>query len=110
MTATHKVPKKITAIFAIIFLLPAVYIFSVFTKAFNQDVSQAQKISSFTNHFGGSLNNYKVLLYIAIACSVIAMVLAAKSFKQPIVALRIAMWLTVIIAALIFFISFFQVL
>jgi len=38
------------------------------------------------------------------------MILAAKSFKQPSVALRITMWLAVIIAALIFFLQIFQLL
>ncbi len=110
MTSTHKVPKKITAILAIIFLLPALYIFAIWTKAFNQDISQPQKISLFTDHFPGFLNDYKIILYISIACCIIAMILAAKSFKQPLVSLRIAMWLTVIIAALIFFLNVFQLL
>jgi hypothetical protein len=110
MTTTHNVPKKITAVFAIIFLLPAVYIFLIWMNAFNQDVSQDQKISSFTNHFFGLFHDYKAILLISVTCSLIAMVLAAKSFKQRLLSLRIAMWLTVIIAALIFFLHVFQLL
>lgn len=108
--STHKVPKQITAVFAILFLLPALYIFIIWINAFNQDISSSQKISSFTDHFPRSFNNYKAILYISVACSIIAMILAAKSFKQRIVALRIALWLTVIIAALIFFMNVFQLL
>jgi hypothetical protein len=110
MTSTHKVPKKISAVFAIIFLLPAVYIFAIWTNTFSQDVSQSQKITLFTDHFPHFLNDYKTILWISIVSSLAAMVLAAKSFKQPIIALRIAMWLTVIIAALIFFLDIFQLL
>lgn len=108
MSSTHKTPKKITAILALIFLLPALYIFILWTNAFNQDISPSQKISLFTDHFPLHFNDYKTIICISIVCSVIAMVLAAKSFKQPIVALRISMWLTVIIAALIFFMGVFQ--
>jgi hypothetical protein len=110
MSSTHKVPKKITAILAIVFLIPAVYIFSLWTVAFNEDVSQSQRISLFTDHFPRFLNDYKSILCVSLACSLIAMVLAAKSFKQPIIALRIAMWITVIVAALIFFLDIFQLL
>lgn len=108
MSSSHKVPKKITAVLALACLLPAAYIFAIWSRVFSQDLSQAQKISSFTDHFPAFLNDYKTIIYTSIAFSVIAMVLAAKSFKQPIVALRIAMWLTVIIAALIFFLDIFQ--
>ncbi len=110
MTATHKVPKKITAILAIVFLIPAVYIFAIWSKIFADDISQSQKISLFTDHFPGFMRDYKIILYTSIACCVVAMVLAAKSFKQPLIALRIAMWLTVIFAALIFFLNIFQLL
>ncbi len=110
MSSTHKVPKKITAILAIVFLLPAVYIFGLWINVFKQDISPAQKISSFTERFPGFLSDYKAILYISIALCVTAIILAAKSFKQPIIWLRVAMWLTVIIASLIFFMNVFQLL
>ncbi len=110
MTSTHKVPKKITAILAIVFLLPALYIFGIWIKVFNRDITQAQKISEFTEHFPSFLSEYKMILYISIACCLIAMVLAAKSFKQRLLSLRIAMWLTVMLASLIFFLNIFQLL
>lgn len=109
MTSTHKVPKKISAFLALIFLLPALYIFIVWVNVFSQDISQIQKISLFTSKFG-FLNDYRSILYVAIACSILAMIFAAKSFKQPIIGLRIAMFVTVIIAALIFFLTVFQLL
>ena len=109
MTSTHKVPKKITAFLALIFLAPALYIFIVWLNAFNQDISQTQKISLFTSHFV-ILNDYRSLLYVTVACSIVAMIFAAKSFKQPIIGLRIAMFVTVIVAALIFFLIVFQLL
>jgi hypothetical protein len=110
MTSTHIVPKKITAVFAVIFLLPALYIFILWLNAFKGDGSDAQKINIFTDNFSGIFKDYKTILLISITCCVISMVLAAKSFKQRLVSLRIAMLLTVIIAALIFFLHFFQLL
>ena len=110
MSSTHKAPKKITAIFAILFLLPAIYIFGLWINVFKQDITPAQKISEFTDHFPSAIGDYKAIMYISISCCLIAMVLAAKSFKQHLLSLRIAMWLTVMIAALIFFLDIVQLL
>ncbi len=82
--------------------------FAIWSNVFNDDLSQEQKISLFTDRFPAFINDYKTIIYISIAFCIASMVLAAKSFKQPIISLRIAMWLTVIIAALIFFLDVFQ--
>jgi len=108
MTSTHKAPKKITAILAIIFLLPVAYIFLIWVNVFTQDITPTKKIGEFTQQFPAFLNDYKVIICISAACCLIAMILAAKSFKQPLLSLRIAMWLTVMIASLIFLIDIFQ--
>jgi hypothetical protein len=110
MSSTHKLPKKITAIAAIVFLLPALYIFGVWIRAFGDDATTAQKIERFTAHFPGFIPGYKWIIYISLACCLASMVLAAKSFKQRLLSLRIAMWLTVMAAALIFFVDIFQLL
>ena len=110
MSSTHQVPKKITAIFAIVFLLPALYIFGLWINIYNQDLTPAQLISEFTGHFPSFVSSYKVIIYFSIACCLISMVLAAKSFKQRLLSLRIAMWLTVMAASLIFFVDIFQLL
>ncbi|MDB5200183.1 MAG: hypothetical protein JWO92_2146 [Chitinophagaceae bacterium] len=108
MTSTHKVPKKITAILAVAFLLPALYIFGLWMKVFSQDVTPAQKVVEFTDHFPASISDYKIIMYTSMACCLIAMVLAAKSFKQRLLSLRITMWLIVMIASLIFLLDVFQ--
>jgi len=108
MTSTHKVPKKITAILAIVFLLPALYIFGLWINVFSQDISPVQKVTEFTEHFPSLMSDYKLIMYISMACCLTAIVLAAKSFKQRLLSLRIAMWLTVMIASLIFFLNIFQ--
>ena len=108
MTSTHKVPKKITAILAIVFLIPAVYIFGVWLRVFSGDLTPAQKIDSFINHFPSFITEYKWIIYFSMVCCLVAMVLAAKSFKQPLLSLRITMWLTVMVASLIFFVDIFQ--
>ena len=110
MSSPHKVPKKITAILAIVFLLPAVYIFGLWINVFSKDTTPLQKIGEFTDHFPALLSDYKVIMYISIGCCLTAMILAAKSFKQRLLSLRIAMWLTVMISSLIFFMDIFQLL
>ncbi len=110
MSSTHKVPKKITAILAIVFLLPPLYIFILWINVYKQDLSAAQLISEFTYHFPSFMQSYKMIIYFSMACCLIAMILAAKSFKQRLLSLRIAMWLTVMIASLIFFVDIFQLI
>lgn len=110
MTKTHKAPKKFTAILAIIFLLPALYIFGVWVNVFRQDITQKQKIVEFTEQFPSIINDYKIIMYLSIACCLVAMILASKSFKQRLLSLRIAMWLTVMAASLILLLDIFQLL
>ena len=111
MTSTHSFPKKITAIFAIIFLVPALYIFSVWVKVYRQyDESIAQKDSSFSSHFPGQINDVNIIHYVSMAFCLTAIILAAKSFRQKSLVLRILMMLTVFVASLIYFLNVFQVL
>jgi len=108
MTSTHKPPKRNTAVLAIIFLLPALYIFAVWINVFQQDITTEQKVTEFTEKFPSFMADYKTIFYISMASCLAALVLAAKSFKQRMVSLRIAMLLTVMIASLIFFVDLFQ--
>lgn len=110
MTSTHKVPKKITAILAILFILPALYIYGVWMTVAGDDIAQEQKIEQFTGHFPSFISDNKILSLISIACCIIAMILAAKSFKQPMIFLRITMWLIVMIAFLLLVLNVFQLL
>jgi hypothetical protein len=111
MTATHNVPKKITAVLALVFLLPAVYIFAIWLKVYSpQDDSIARKDALFTSYFPGQINDVSILHYISIAFCITAIILAAKSFRQKNLLLRIAMMLTVLVASLIFFLNVFQVI
>ena len=108
---THKVNRKQKqwiALLAIILLLPALYIFFIWLDVFSQDLSQAQKISAFTARFPFGMNDHRIIIYISMASCLAAMILAAKSFKQRQLPLRVAMWLTVMIAALIFLLDIFQ--
>jgi hypothetical protein len=111
MTTTHKThhtPKRTTAILAIIFLLPAIYIFGLWVNVFSKDLTPAQKITDFTGNFPSFMSDYKILMVVSMACCIVAMILASKSFKQRLLSLRIAMWLAVMIATLIFFVDVFQ--
>lgn len=110
MTSTHKVPKKITAILAIVFLLPALYIHGIWINVSGQDNTQAQKVEEFTGYFPSFINDPGTITYISMACCILAIIFAVKSFTQRLLSLRIAMWLTVMIASLIFFLDIFQLL
>ena len=110
MTSTHKVPKKITAVLAIVFILPPLYILGIWINVFGHDITPAQKVEEFTGYFPSFISDYKIITFISIACCILAIIFASKSFKQPLLSLRIAMWLIVMIASLIFFLDIFQLL
>ena len=110
MTSTHKVPKKITAILAVVFILPSLYILGIWINVFSRDITQAQKVEEFTGYFPSFINDHKIITFISMACCIIAIIFAAKSFKQKLLSLRIAMWFIVMIASLIFFLDIFQLL
>lgn len=110
MSSTHKVPKKTMAIVAILFLVPAVLIFILWINVFKQDITTSRKLQEFTDNFPALIRDYNLIMVLSICCCLTAMILAAKSFKQPLLSLRIAMWLTVMLATLIFFFNIFQLL
>lgn len=112
MTSTHKLPKKITAVLAIIFLLPALYIFAIWIQVLNANAesSQAEKVSIFKSYFPAFIANGNLITYISMVCCIAAMILASKSFKQPIIFLRIMMFITVIAAALMLLLDIFQMM
>ena len=110
MTSTHKVPKKITAILAIVCILPALYIHAIWINVSGHDITQAQKVEEFTGYFPSFIGDAKIITYLSMASCILAIIFAAKSFKQPLLSLRIAMWLIVMIASLIFFLDIFQLL
>lgn len=108
MTSTHKIPKKIDAILAILFILPPLFIYITWVSVASDNNSQVQNVKAFTDKFPEFISGVVPLALISIACCILALIFAAKSFKQPILFLRITSWLVVIIGAFLLFLNIFQ--
>lgn len=110
MTSTHKIPKKIDAILAILFIIPPVYIYIIWITVASDNNSQIQNVKAFTNHFPPIVSSIISLALISISCCILALIFAAKSFKQPLLLLRITSWVVVIIGSFLLFLNIFQFL
>lgn len=110
MTSTHKIPKKLDAILAILFIIPPLYIYIIWVTVASDNNSQIQNVKAFTDHFPRFVSDVVTLAIISIICCIVALIFAAKSFKQPILFLRITSWLVVIIGAFLLFLNLFQFL
>jgi heme/copper-type cytochrome/quinol oxidase subunit 3 len=107
---THHTPKKFTAILAIIFLIPALYIFGIWLNVYQDpDASQTEKVSGFLRHFPSGLN-INIINSVSIGFCLAAVIFAAISFKQRLLSLRIIMMLTVLAASLIILLDIFQIM
>jgi len=111
MTATHHTPKKYMAIIALIFLLPALYIFSIWLKVWKGDyLNRPRQVSAFLDHFPGQVQNLNGINYFTLACCLIAIILATKSFKQSHLSLRLITLFTVLGGILILLMTIFQMI
>jgi len=107
---SHHTPKKFTAILAIIFLIPAIYIFGIWLNVYRDpDASQAEKVSGFLGHFPSGMN-VNMINSVSMGFCLVAVILASISFKQRLLSQRIIMMLTVIVASLIILLDIFQMM
>jgi hypothetical protein len=96
---TNYAKKRINAILALIVLLPALWITGLWIRIMNQDatLTAAARTRSFLEQFPSFVKDTWYPVGINLICSFVALVLAARSFRQRTLAFRI---LTMIIAML----------
>ena len=106
MSTKSHVPGKITAAIAIVFLLPPLVFFMMWSSIGLRysDISNSDKTDTFLGYFPAFLKNMTTVHVISLACCVIAIILASRSFKKHLISLRVLMLITVVLA--IFFILF----
>ena len=111
-TKSHRTPRKVTAIAAIILVIPAIYIFCTWLSIYNgnPDMNESQIASLLANSFEWTGLSGAEINYISMIFCIAAGLLAAISFRQRRVGLRVMMMLTVIAAALIFLMDIVQIL
>ncbi len=111
MTTNAHVAKRWTAIMAIVFLTPAVLLFIVWSSVtfrYNE-ISDAQKIDTYMNYFPGWLG-YNAVHIASIVFCLVAIILAARSFKQRLLQIRLLMFLTCLVAISIILFDIFQMI
>lgn len=103
MSTNSHVKKKITAILAIIFLLPALIFFIMWTSIGMRysDMNQVSREETFLGYFSGIFKNIHTVDIISIILCLIAIILAARSFQKKLLSLRVLMLLTVLISIFI---------
>jgi hypothetical protein len=106
MSTKSHVPGKVTAAIAIVFLLPPLIFFMMWSSIGLRysDLSDSDKADTFLGYFPGFLKNITTIHIISLVCCIIAIILASRSFKKHLISLRLLMLITVLLA--IFFILF----
>ncbi|MDQ6762996.1 MAG: hypothetical protein M3015_10275 [Bacteroidota bacterium] len=110
MTTTYHIRSKATAILATIFLLPALVFFIIWLSVGLQGsgLNEEEKLSAYLGYFPGFMHNFKMIHIISVVCCLIAIVLAAKSFRKRLLSVRVLMLLTVLAAFLILLFDIYQ--
>jgi hypothetical protein len=103
MSTNNHLKKKVTAVISILFLLPALVMFMIWTSIGIRvpDVSDVDRQETFLNYFSGLFNNIHVVNIVSIILCLISIIFASGSFRKRLLPLRIIMLITVLVAIFI---------
>ena len=103
MSTNSHVKKKVTAALAVIFLLPALIFFIMWTSIGMRfpGLSNVDKQEAFLDYFSGIFSNVHVINVISIVLCLVAIILASRSFQKRLLWLRLLMLITVLICIFI---------
>jgi ABC-type branched-subunit amino acid transport system permease subunit len=110
MTKTSHVSRRITAVLAIVFLLPALIFFIMWSSIGLQmtGINEQEKMSTYIGYFPTWLKNITTIHIISIVCCVMAIILASRSFSKNLLSIRVLMLLTVVAALFILLFDAYQ--
>ena len=103
MSTKSHIPRKATAVLAILFLLPALILFIMWSSIGLRysGISAVDQMNIYSSYFPKWLSNINTIHTISLVCCIIAIVLAARSFKKHLLSIRVLMLLIVIVAIFI---------
>jgi hypothetical protein len=103
MSTNSHVKKKVTAALSIVFLLPALILFIMWTSISIRfaDMNEVDKQDTFLGYFSGFFKDVHVIDIISIIFCLIAIILASRSFQKRLLSLRFLMLMTVLISIFI---------
>lgn len=110
MTKTSHVPSKVTAVIAIVFLLPSLIFFIMWSSIGLQatGLNAKEKISAYLEKFPVFMQSITTINIISIVCCLLAIVFAARSFRKHLLSVRVLMMLTVLVAVFIILFDIYQ--
>ncbi len=110
MSTTSHVPSKVTAIIAIVFLLPALLFFIMWSSIGLQGsgLNAEEKVSVYLAEFPSALQSLTTIHTISIVFCLLSIGFAARSFRKHLLSIRILMMLTVLVAVFILLFDFYQ--
>ncbi|MFS8082450.1 MAG: hypothetical protein ACMG51_03275 [Ginsengibacter sp.] len=109
MSTSSHVSRRITASLAILFLLPSLILFIIWSTIglSATNISAQDKIDRFTSHFP-SWTSFTGIQIFSIVCCVVSISLAARSFKKHLLWVRVMMLMVVIVALFIILFNVYQ--
>ena len=108
MTTKSHISRRVTAVLAMFFLLPALILFMKWSSIglSVSGISKQEQLKMYLGFFPAWLQNMSTIHAISIVCCVMAIILAARSYSKDLLSVRVLMLLTVVVA---FFILLFDI-
>lgn len=112
MSTKSHVSNRFTAVLAIIFILPALVLFAMWSTIGLRfsGLRRYEQIDYFMDYFPNWLQSMATIHAISIICCVIAITLAARSFKKKLLWVRVMMLMVVIVAIFIIMFDIYQMM
>ena len=103
MSTSSHVKKKVTAFLSILFLLPPLILFIMWSSIGRRfpEMNQFERQETFLGYFSGLFKSIHVVDIISIIFCLVAIILASRSFQKKLLWLRILMLITVLISIFI---------
>lgn len=103
MSTSSHVKKKVTGALSVLFLLPPLIMFIMWTSIGIRfsGMSDVDKQDTFLGYFSGLFKNLHVVNIVSIVFCLVAIVLASRSFQKRLLSLRLIMLITVLVAIFI---------
>lgn len=110
MATSHLVSRRITAALAIVFLLPALMFFIIWSSIGLRMTGKSaqEKIDLYVGYFPGWLQHFTTIHIISLVCCVMAIILGSRSYSKDWLSVRVPMLLTVVVALFIILFDIYQ--
>lgn len=110
MSTKSHISRKATAVLAIIFLLPSLIMFIMWSSIGLRysGINADDQMDIYLTYFPAWLKNINTIHTISIVCCIIAIILAARSFKKHLLSVRVLMLLTVLASIFIILFDIYQ--